>query len=128
VFLLIERNSLNFFEGSKQSIKNITLKSLFNPSASDFPIFPPKVKKDPLYLIISKREKKMETITIIKMGLMMAFFLEVVIFGKFVSALKCFEESEIMSIAMTFSGALFISIAFLDIIPEAIANLDEYLN
>lgn len=70
----------------------------------------------------------METITIIKIGLMIAFFLEVVIFGKFVSALKCFEESEIMSIAMTFSGALFISIAFLDIIPEAIANLDEYLN
>jgi len=33
-----------------------------------------------------------------------------------------------MSIAMTFSGSLFLSIALLDIIPEAIANFDIYFD
>jgi hypothetical protein len=33
-----------------------------------------------------------------------------------------------MSIAMTFSGALFLSIALLDIIPEAILNFDIYFD
>jgi hypothetical protein len=57
---------------------------------------------------------------------MFAFFLEVVIFGRFISNLKCFSEGQIMSVAMTFSGSLFISIAMLDIIPEAIAGFDSY--
>jgi hypothetical protein len=48
---------------------------------------------------------------------MLAFFMEVVIFGKFISNLKCFSEGQIMSVAMTFSGSLFLSIAMLDIIP-----------
>jgi len=52
--------------------------------------------------------------------------MEVVIFGKFISRLKCFNEGSIMSIAMTFSGTLFLSIALLDIIPEAIAGFDLY--
>lgn len=33
-----------------------------------------------------------------------------------------------MNIAMTFSGALFLSIALLDIIPEAILNFDLYFD
>ena len=33
-----------------------------------------------------------------------------------------------MSYAMTFSGALLMSIAFLDIIPEAISNFDMYFS
>jgi hypothetical protein len=66
----------------------------------------------------------METTTIIKISLMVAFFAEVVIFGKFISGLKCFGESDVMSLAMTFSGTLFLSIALLDIIPEAITNFD----
>lgn len=33
-----------------------------------------------------------------------------------------------MAIAMTFSGTLFLSIALLDIIPEAIASFDNYLD
>lgn len=66
----------------------------------------------------------METTTIIKISLMIAFFAEVVIFGKFISGLKCFGESDVMSLAMTFSGTLFLSIALLDIIPEAITNFD----
>jgi hypothetical protein len=63
---------------------------------------------------------------LIKIGLMFAFFLEVVIFGRFISNLKCFSEGQIMSVAMTFSGSLFLSIAMLDIIPEAIAGFDSY--
>lgn len=66
----------------------------------------------------------METTTIIKISLMIAFFAEVVIFGKFISGLKCFGESNMMGLAMTFSGTLFLSIALLDIIPEAITNFD----
>lgn len=62
----------------------------------------------------------------IKLILMAIFFMEVVIFGKFISRLKCFNEGSIMSIAMTFSGTLFLSIALLDIIPEAIAGFDLY--
>ena len=66
----------------------------------------------------------METTLIIKIALMLAFFSEVVIFGRFISNLKCFSEGQIMSIAMTFSGSLFLSIAMLDIIPEAITGFD----
>jgi hypothetical protein len=54
---------------------------------------------------------------IIKIALMVAFFLEVVIFGRCISNLSCFKEGQIMAIAMTFSGTLFLSIAMLDIIP-----------
>ncbi len=68
----------------------------------------------------------MENTLLIKLILMTVFFMEVVIFGKFISRLKCFNEGNIMSIAMTFSGTLFLSIAFLDIIPEAIAGFDMY--
>ena len=68
----------------------------------------------------------MDTPLLIKIILMIAFFLEVVIFGKFISGLKCFNEGNIMSIAMTFSGTLFLSIAMLDIIPEAIEGFDIY--
>ena len=66
----------------------------------------------------------METTLIIKIARMLAFFSEVVIFGRFISNLKCFSEGQIMSIAMTFSGSLFLSIAMLDIIPEAITGFD----
>lgn len=59
----------------------------------------------------------MESIDIIKFVLMIVFFAEVVIFGKFISNLSCFREGNIMSIALTFSGTLFLSIALLDIIP-----------
>ena len=70
----------------------------------------------------------MEIVEVIKIALMLAFFSEVVIFGKFISNLKCFKEGSVMSVAMTFSGTLFLSIALLDIIPEAIANFDAYLD
>ncbi len=33
-----------------------------------------------------------------------------------------------MGLAMTFSGTLFLSIAMLDIIPEAIAGFNEYFD
>ena len=65
-----------------------------------------------------------DTTLIIKLALMAAFFFEVLIFGKFISSCSCFREGNLMSYAMTFSGALFMSIAFLDIIPEAISNFD----
>lgn len=59
---------------------------------------------------------------------MFVFFLEVILFGRFISNLKCFQNGKVMGIAMTFSGMLFLSIAILDIIPEAIANFDEYFD
>ena len=59
---------------------------------------------------------------------MFVFFGEVMVFGKFISALQCFKSGTIMSVAMTFSGMLFLSIALLDIIPEAIANFDIYFD
>lgn len=70
----------------------------------------------------------MELTMIIKIILMFVFFAEVMVFGKFISGMKCFKEGSIMSIAMTFSGALFLSIALLDIIPEAILNFDLYFD
>lgn len=70
----------------------------------------------------------MDVATVIKVVLMFVFFAEVLIFGKFISALSCFREGSIMSVAMTFSGMLFLSIALLDIIPEAIANFDLYFD
>lgn len=45
------------------------------------------------------------------------FFLEVTIFGRFISKMNCFKNSSIMETAMTFSGGLFLSIAMIDIIP-----------
>ena len=36
-------------------------------------------------------EYRMETVEILKIALMIAFFAEVVIFGKFISNLKCFK-------------------------------------
>jgi hypothetical protein len=57
---------------------------------------------------------------------MFVFFSEVMLFGKFISGMRCFKEGSILSIAMTFSGTLFLSIALLDIIPEAIHNFDIY--
>lgn len=70
----------------------------------------------------------MENATIAKLILMAVFFLEVTIFGSFVSALKCFKNKKVMDLAMTFSGSLFFSIAMIDVIPEAINNFDEYLS
>ena len=70
----------------------------------------------------------MNLATLIKLILMFVFFAEVLVFGKFISALKCFKSGTIMSVAMTFSGMLFLSIALLDIIPEAIANFDIYFD
>lgn len=59
---------------------------------------------------------------------MVVFFSQVLLFGKFISGMKCFKEGSIMSIAMTFSGTLFLSIALLDIIPQAILNFDIYFD
>lgn len=70
----------------------------------------------------------MDVTLIIKIVLMFVFFSEVMLFGKFISGMKCFKEGSIMSIAMTFSGSLFLSIALLDIIPEAILNFDLYFD
>ena len=70
----------------------------------------------------------MDVATIIKTILMLVFFTEVMVFGKFISALSCFKTGNVMSTAMTFSGMLFLSIALLDIIPEAIANFDIYFD
>ncbi len=64
----------------------------------------------------------------VKIGLMVAFFLEVTIFGNFISGLSCFKNKRIMDLAMTFSGTLFLSIAMIDVIPEAIASFDEYFS
>lgn len=66
----------------------------------------------------------MDGTMIIKMVLMLAFFLEVTIFGNFVSSLACFSNKNIMDLAMTFSGSLFLSIALIDVIPEAIEHFD----
>lgn len=71
---------------------------------------------------------KMDLTTIIKIVLMIVFFTEVLVFGRFISNLKCFRDGKVMSIAMTFSGMLFLSIALLDIIPEAITNFDVYFD
>lgn len=60
----------------------------------------------------------------IKVALMITFFLEVTIFGNCISALACFHNKRVMDLAMTFSGTLFLSIAMIDIIPEAIAHFD----
>jgi zinc transporter ZupT len=48
---------------------------------------------------------------------MLVFFLEVTIFGNFVSSLACFSNKNTMDLAMTFSGGLFLSIALIDVIP-----------
>jgi len=63
---------------------------------------------------------------IVKIVLMVAFFLEVTIFGNFISKLDCFKNKKIMDLAMTFSGTLFLSIAMIDVIPEAISSFDSY--
>lgn len=70
----------------------------------------------------------MEITLMIKIILMTVFFSEVVIFGRLISRLSCFKEGNIMAIAMTFSGTLFLSIAMIDIIPEAISNFDIYFS
>lgn len=59
----------------------------------------------------------MGSILAVKIGLMVAFFLEVTIFGNFISDLACFHNKTVMDLAMTFSGTLFLSIALLDITP-----------
>jgi hypothetical protein len=59
----------------------------------------------------------MEKPAILKIVLMVVFFLEVTIFGHFISRLTCFKRGQIMELAMTFSGTLFLSIAMIDIIP-----------
>ena len=66
------------------------------------------------------------SVVIIKISLMLIFFLEVTIFGNCVSSLSCFTNKRIMDLAMTFSGTLFLSIAMIDVIPEAIACFDEF--
>ena len=70
----------------------------------------------------------MDAAWIVKLVLMVVFFLEVTIFGNFVSSLDCFSNKRVMDLAMTFSGTLFLSIALIDVIPEAIANFDEFLS
>jgi zinc transporter ZupT len=62
----------------------------------------------------------------VKVALMIAFFLEVTIFGNCVSSLACFRNKTVMDLAMTFSGTLFLSIAMIDVIPEAISHFDEF--
>jgi len=66
----------------------------------------------------------MDNTMIVKTVLMAVFFLEVTIFGNFISKLECFKNKRIMDLAMTFSGTLFLSIAMIDVIPEAISNFD----
>lgn len=68
----------------------------------------------------------MGSVMAVKIGLMIAFFLEVTIFGNFVSGLACFHNKKIMDLAMTFSGTLFLSIAMIDVVPEAIAHFDQF--
>jgi len=70
----------------------------------------------------------MDLTTLLKIGLMVVFFFEVLIFGKFISNLECFRQTGIMAIAMTFSGSLFLSIALIDIMPEAIDSFDIYFS
>jgi len=62
----------------------------------------------------------------LKIALMATFFLEVTIFGSCISTLDCFKNKAVMDVAMTFSGTLFLSIAMIDIIPEAINNFDSF--
>lgn len=66
----------------------------------------------------------MEPTLMVKIVLMCVFFLEVTIFGNVVSKLSCFRKGSIMDLAMTFSGTLFLSIAMIDIIPEAIDSFN----
>lgn len=70
----------------------------------------------------------MESQVIIKAILMIVFFLEVTIFGRFIAGLNCFRHGATMEIALTFSGTLFLSIALIDIIPEAISNFDQFFS
>ena len=67
-----------------------------------------------------------DTLLIVKMVLMAVLFFEVVIFGNLVSRLTCFKNKLVMDLALTFSGALFLSIALVDIVPEAISHFDNY--
>lgn len=62
----------------------------------------------------------MEAAWVVKIVLMGVFFLEVTVFGNCVSSLACFSNKTVMDLAMTFSGTLFLSIALIDVIPEAI--------
>ena len=68
----------------------------------------------------------MGSVFAIKVALMITFFLEVTIFGNCISGLACFANHRVMDLAMTFSGTLFLSIAMIDVIPEAIANFDQF--
>jgi hypothetical protein len=68
----------------------------------------------------------MENVFIVKVCLMATFFLEVTIFGNCVSGLACFTNKKTMDLAMTFSGTLFLSIAMIDVIPEAINHFDQF--
>lgn len=69
----------------------------------------------------------MEATFILKLVLMVAFFLEVTIFGNFISGLECFKTKRIMDLAMTFAGTLFLSIALIDVVPEAIENFNDFI-
>ena len=57
---------------------------------------------------------------------MVCFFLEVLIFGRFVSKFNMFQNKNIMAIALSFSGGLFISISILHILPESTHKFNLY--
>ena len=59
----------------------------------------------------------MGSVVVVKVCLMVLFFLEVTVFGGCVSGLACFSNKKVMDLAMTFSGTLFLSIAMIDVIP-----------
>lgn len=65
----------------------------------------------------------MEILIWIKLICMGVFFLEVVI-GRVIANLSCFRQDKPLSIALSFSGGLFLSISILHILPDASHNFN----
>ena len=63
---------------------------------------------------------------ILKITCMIGFFCEVVICGKIISRLSFFENKNILSLALSFSGGLFLSISLIHILPDATHSFNEY--
>lgn len=66
----------------------------------------------------------MELLNYVKMVSALMIFLEVLLFGRLISRLKMFQNTKILSTALTFSGSLFLSLSLLHIIPEAAHNFN----
>lgn len=68
----------------------------------------------------------MELDLILKIICMVGFFCEVVICGKIISKLSFFENKNTLSLALSFSGGLFLSIALIHILPDATHSFNQY--